>query len=53
MKDFLTLCPKTVSDLLEPSIIKRLVKEKRGQGYGKDYKPFLTVRDALLPLLGR
>lgn len=51
MKDFLTPAPKTVLDLLEPSIIKRLVKEKRGQGYGKDYKPFLTVRD--VPSKGR
>ncbi len=37
--------------MLEPNIIKRLVKEKRGQGYGKDYKPFLTVRD--VPSKGR
>lgn len=51
MKDFLTPCIKTVADLLEPAIIKRLVNEKRGQGYGKDYKPFLTVRD--VPSRGR
>lgn len=49
--DFLKPNPKLVRDLLEPAIIKRLTKEKRGQGYGKDYKPFLTVRD--VPSRGR
>ena len=43
MKDFLTPSSKDVIELLEPTIIKRLTKEKRGQGSGKDYKPFLTV----------
>ena len=38
---FLKGC-KDVIELLEPTIIKRLTKEKRGQGSGKDYKPFLT-----------
>lgn len=51
MKDFLKPIPKNVADLLESSIVKRLVKEKRGQGYGKHYKPFLTVRD--VPSRGR
>lgn len=50
-KDFLTPNPKQIVDLLEPAIIRRLEKEKRGQGYGKDYKPFLTVRD--VPSKGR
>lgn len=50
-KDFLSPKLKEVRDLLEPAIIKRLTKEKRGQGYGKDYKPFLTVRD--VPSKGR
>ncbi len=44
-KDFLTPNPKSVVDLLEPAIIRKLEKEKRGQGNGKVYKPFLTVRD--------
>ncbi|MEZ7225175.1 TnsA endonuclease N-terminal domain-containing protein [Alteromonas sp. DY56-G5] len=51
MKDFLTPSSKDVIELLEPTIIKRLTKEKRGQGSGKDYKPFLTVRD--VPSKGR
>ena len=51
MKDFLTPSSKDVSELLEPAIIKRLTKEKRGQGSGKHYKPFLTVRD--VPSKGR
>lgn len=42
---FLSLCPREIINLLEPSILKRLQKEKRGQGIGKYYKPFLTVRD--------
>lgn len=46
MSSFLTSVPKTVTDLLDLSIIKRF-KEGRGQGYGKHYKPFLTVRDVL------
>ena len=50
-KDFLTPNPKSVADLLEPAIIRKLEKEKRGQGYGKDYKPYLTVRD--IPSKGR
>ncbi len=47
------LCPYTreVTGLLEPAILRRLQKEKRGQGFGKDYKPFLTVRD--VPSKGR
>ena len=44
-KDFLTLNPKSVADLLEPAILRKLQKEKRGQGNGKNYKPYLTVRD--------
>jgi hypothetical protein len=51
MKDFLTPYSKDVIELLEPAIVKRLVKEKRGQGFGKNYKPFLTVRD--VPSKGR
>ena len=45
LKDFLKPNPKSVADLLEPAIIRKLEKEKRGQGNGKVYKPFLTVRD--------
>jgi len=48
---FLTPHPKEVKGLFEPAILKRLQKEKRGQGFGKDYKPFLTVRD--VPSKGR
>lgn len=48
---FLSPHPKEIKGLLEPAILKRLQKEKRGQGYGKDYKPFLTVRD--VPSRGR
>jgi hypothetical protein len=48
---FLSPQPKNISSLLEPAIVKRLQKEKRGQGIGKDYKPFLTVRD--VPSRGR
>ena len=51
VKDFLTPNPKSVADLLEPAIIRKLEKEKRGQGNGKAYKPFLTVRD--VPSKGR
>jgi hypothetical protein len=50
MITFLTPAQKTVADLLESAIIRRF-KEGRGQGYGKDYKPFLTVRD--VPSNGR
>ncbi|MEQ1543616.1 TnsA endonuclease N-terminal domain-containing protein [Methyloglobulus sp.] len=50
MASFLNPFPKTVADLLDASIIKRF-KEGRGQGYGKHYKPFLTVRD--VPSKGR
>jgi len=48
---FLTPHPKETKNLLEPSILKRLDKEKRGQGVGKHYRPFLTVRD--VPSKGR
>ena len=48
---FLSPHPKEVKGLLEPSIVRRLQKEKRGQGYGKDYNPYLTVRD--VPSKGR
>ncbi len=48
---FLSPYPKELKVLLDPAILKRLQKEKRGQGYGKDYKPFLTVRD--IPSKGR
>lgn len=48
---FLSPHPKEIKGLLEPAILKRLEKEKRGQGYGKDYNPFLTVRD--VPSKGR
>lgn len=50
-KPFLTPHPKETRGLLEPAILKRLQKEKRGQGHGIDYKPFLTVRD--VPSNGR
>lgn len=50
MTTFLTPVQKTVADLLESAIIRRF-KEGRGQGYGKHYKPFLTVRD--VPSKGR
>ena len=42
---FLSPYPKEIKSLLQPAILGRLQKEKRGQGYGKDYQPFLTVRD--------
>ncbi len=48
---FLSPYPKELKNLLETAILKRLQKEKRGQGYGIDYKPFLTVRD--VPSKGR
>jgi hypothetical protein len=48
---FLSPNPKETKALLEPAILRRLQKEKRGQGFGKDYKPFLTVRD--VPSQGR
>ena len=51
MKDFLVPAPKTIVELIKPAIIKRLTVEKRGQGDGKHYKPFLTVRD--VPSKGR
>jgi len=51
MKDFLVPSPKTIVELIKPAIIKRLTVEKRGQGDGKHYKPFLTVRD--VPSKGR
>jgi hypothetical protein len=37
--------------MLEPAIVRRLEKEKRGQGFGKEYKPFLSGRD--VPSKGR
>ena len=40
MKDFLTPSSKDVIELLEPTIIKRLTKEKRGQGREKIINPF-------------
>jgi hypothetical protein len=51
MNNFLAFHPKKTVELLEPAIVKRLTKEKRGQGEGKHYKPFLTVRD--VPSKGR
>lgn len=48
---FLSPYPKEIKGLLKPAILKRLQKEKCGQGFGKDYKPFLTVRD--VPSRGR
>lgn len=48
---FLSPQPKGLRGLLEPAILRRLQKEKRGQGHGIDYKPFLTVRD--VPSKGR
>lgn len=48
---FLTPCPKEVKGLLDSAILNRLQKERRGQGFGKDYKPFLTIRD--VPSKGR
>ena len=51
MIDFLVPAPKTIVELIKPAIIKRLTVEKRGQGDGKHYKPFLTVRD--VPSKGR
>jgi len=51
MNKFLFPCSTPACDLLKPSILKRLVEEKRGQGVGKYYKPFLTVRD--VPSKGR
>lgn len=51
MKNFLSPQTKETVELLEPAILKRLTKEKRGHGNGKHYKPFLTVRD--VPSRGR
>lgn len=48
---FISPFPRAILDLTEPAILKRLQKEKRGQGHGKHYKPFLTVRD--VPSKGR
>ena len=48
---FLSPHPKEIKGILGPAILKRLQKEKRGQGHGKDYKPYLTVRD--VPSRGR
>lgn len=48
---FLSPQPKQIIELLEPAIVKRLQNEKRGQGVGKHYKPFLTVQD--VPSKGR
>lgn len=48
---FLSPYPKEIKGLLKPAILKRLQKEKCGQGFGKNYKPFLTVRD--VPSRGR
>lgn len=43
---FLTPHPREITNLLEPAILKRLQKEKRGQGVGK-YPP---VSGLLSPL---
>lgn len=51
VKDFLTPNPKQIKELVHPTIVRRLQKEKRGQGLGKHYKPYLTVRD--VPSRGR
>ncbi|MBF4275185.1 heteromeric transposase endonuclease subunit TnsA, partial [Vibrio anguillarum] len=32
---FLTPHPREITNLIEPAILKRLQKEKRGQGVGK------------------
>lgn len=48
---FLSPHPRKIKEFLEPAILRRLHKEKRGQGYGKKYKPYLTVRD--VPSKGR
>ena len=48
---FLSPQPKQIIELLEPAIVKRLQNEKRGQGVGKHYKPFLTVQ--YVPSKGR
>ena len=48
---FLSPQPRQILELLEPAIVKRLQNEKRGQGIGKHYKPFLTVQD--VPSKGR
>lgn len=51
MKDFLVPASRVIVELIKPAIIKRLTTERRGQGKGKHYKPFLTVRD--VPSKGR
>lgn len=51
LKDFLQPHPKEIPDLFGKDILRRLEKEKRGQGFGKHYHPFLTVRD--VPSKGR
>ena len=51
LKDFLKPQPKESIELFDKDIIRRLEKEKRGQGFGKHYSPFLTVRD--VPSKGR
>src|SRR5712692_6447858 len=35
---------------MDESVIERRIKEGRGQGRGKDYKPWLTVQD--VPSIG-
>lgn len=51
LKDFLKPQPKEIPELFGKDIMRRLEKEKRGQGHDKHYKPFLTVRD--VPSKGR
>ena len=51
MNNFLSPVSKQILDSINKNAIKRLTVEKRGQGNGKNYKPFLTVRD--VPSKGR
>jgi hypothetical protein len=42
---------RVIVELIQPAIIKHLTIEKRRQGAGKRYRPFLTVRK--VPSKGR
>lgn len=48
---FLVPVTRSLKGQLEQTIQKRLGQERRGQGFGENYKPYLTVRD--VPSKGR
>jgi hypothetical protein len=43
IKDFLVPASTVIVELIKPAIIKRLTIEKRGQGSGEYYSPFLQL----------